>query len=309
MACHGNPNEAISFRSAGNFWNHRYNLGVHEPPTFSWTLWEFLLHHCQELMTSDLIHFLDKGLLDTIFDILIALLEDGAERHVSISLMRKKDNIQAHRLISHDASGLIESFCCRIWDLKRHRNLSSGPFCSGTLAFPMSLTSLAEKLTRIQALFESETQPQRKYKPGVDVTGRPRHEAIEIKGIGRESEQWVGKKSATDSNEFSLANIKPPKIWNSSPWKEYVPSNESPSSLMKPSRQAMSATAQESQTRKRWATTSRADRLSLLDDADRELAIQLSQVNLSARDQRKVLSEMLKRTSNQQERLFQCVEA
>ncbi|KAF4459825.1 P-loop containing nucleoside triphosphate hydrolase [Fusarium albosuccineum] len=88
-ACQGNPNEAISFGYARARWESRYKFAK-DAHASSWSLWGFLLHYVRELMASDFARFLDKGLLDTLFDILIALLEEGAERNTTIDWAIRK---------------------------------------------------------------------------------------------------------------------------------------------------------------------------------------------------------------------------
>jgi hypothetical protein len=296
VACRPDPNEPISFSpSARQFWNYMYALGLNNARTSSWTLWEFLLHHLQELISADLTYLLDKCVLDTIIDLLISFLENRADRHVSITLIRKKYNRSLHSasLISYDATGLVELFCCRIWDLKKDQNLP--------------LTALAQKLAKIETLFATEEHAQRKRSPG--TTKPSRQGGSEIQGTGKNSKPNLKEKNALGSGYSSLPSRNSSTVWTKSPWKDYVPVNDPPSSPTKHILPALSAVAQNNQTVKRWTYTKPVDRLSLLDDADRELAIQLSRVNLSARNQRKVLLEMMNRTRDQQERLIQCAEA
>ncbi|KAM0543994.1 hypothetical protein ACHAPJ_012019 [Fusarium lateritium] len=163
VACHGKPNEDVSFCSKRRFWNDRYKLAVKWDPNSSWSIWEFLMQHVYDLMTSDLDHLHDKGHLDTLFDIIIALLKDGADCHAIVNWTSKRTGAQGHssrKLISENASELFERFCTRTWDHKHHKSLTSTSRTEKT-ENAMSLGDLAQKLAKIEALFNSTAKSQK----------------------------------------------------------------------------------------------------------------------------------------------------
>lgn len=286
-ACHGNPNYPITFRAAQERWNHRYKSAVNDDGiAVGWTVWEFFLHYMHNLMTSDMVHVVDTGLFDTVLDTLISLIEDGANRKAKIMLVEKKYRSKRYDTILYDASDIIESFCYRMWDLTED--------CSAEKAHKSTrLTSLADKLTGIELLFTSSVVPPEQLSPT-----KPRS----------------NKKYTAEFANASTSTCPPGTTWSKAPWKDHILSNkrsgcnEPSSSPEKQNRLNQSATAQEGYERRRWEFTRPSERLSLLDEADRDMVMQLAQVNLTAKEQRRLFTELMRRPSDERKRLLDCVE-
>lgn len=279
--CRADPNEDISFDNVTRrYWNDRFKLGIHTIHTAGWTHWEFLLHYIHECTTNDFRRLFSVWLLDTVFDLIIAMLQGGGHLRTGITLMR---NDRFHRSSNvHNASEVIGLFCCKAWDIKdsRRSTLTPNESC-GTLAGQqlMDVAALAEKITQIETLFNIQSHRD----------GSEGHDTRHSNTAGKSNTSF--DPSATD--------------WSSSPWRSYQ-ANSSTSRSKHRSPSAGPA-RQKDQGEIRWKTTRHSDRLHLLDGADQELVRRLC-ARPSPREERQMLSGLSKRTQGEQEKIFQCVE-
>ena len=181
------------------------------------------------------------------------------------------------------------------------------------------MSNLAEKASKIEELFvcgqmqkhgvhgTTELEPNKSSRADKSYVGGPppemkRRVAAPLWNLLKKSETRDGKENLGYTNHESST------IWVNTLWKNYqnsismsLPTSDCP----KPSAAGNKAAQLET----RWRSTRIAERFSLLSTGDQELARQASRQDLSARDMRKWLSEIIKRPEDQQEKILQCGEA
>jgi hypothetical protein len=282
-ACRGNPNEPITFQAAQELWNYRYKSAINPAGVaVGWTNWEFFLHYLHSFMTSEMARFVDTEFFSILLDILTALLKEGPFCDAQIVLVVKKYRSKKHDTTSYNASDIIEAFCCRVWDLKKSRGPDNGQNSA-------LLAGLAEKLTDIQLQFTS------------------------IATLQEQSSQRETRSSRSCAVEPTKTSI--PPSWSKTPWKDYIlrkecnEVNQAPASSRKQNHTNQSIAAQDGQIMKRWEFTKPSERLRLLNEADRELVMQLAQLDLTAKEQRRLFTDLMSRPSDERKRLLDCVEA
>lgn len=307
MGCRGDPNEPISFRhTSRRFWNDRYRLGVHDDHTATWTLWEFLLHYIHGAMDPDFLHLVRTGATDTVFDLIISLLENGGDRDATITLERKTRSSSSPRFGVQSASELVEKFCSYVWDARDSNHFSTDAKCPNTTGQPLTMASLAKKAARIESLFISD---HAQMYGTVGTTELGASKGTRANNLYPRRPLPQGNRSTTVAqNNLDYSHNDLSRNWTRSPWKDYQCSEStSPPASNHPN--PIPTAHKPAQWESQWWSTRRADRFRLLNADDQELARQASRQDLNARDQRKCLSEIMKRPKDLREKILQCGEA
>ncbi|RDW57467.1 hypothetical protein BP6252_13805 [Coleophoma cylindrospora] len=143
MACGGNPNHSISLASKG-IWNFRWKDAVHR--TGDWCLWEAVLHHSHSITKFDdkeILNFVQTGLAEAHCNILISMLDAGADVNRSIVVVSKSLNSSRAESFQFSAAEVVHAFLWRVW---RGQALKDPPTTAKARAAAKSLRDrLAEK--------------------------------------------------------------------------------------------------------------------------------------------------------------------
>lgn len=242
----------------------------------------------------DFAYFVRTGVLDSLFSLVIAFMEAGVNLDATIITSWT-------RTLELSAYAVLKKLMLRVWDLQVSPNtLSTVNLASADAA--ISNKALAEKASQIEVLMKS--------RGALNYTGdwpRPVLENCTSENVGRLKKANAKKKNPS-SGSVTRGSPIPPELQDPgpSPWMQYksrLPIASSASNV-----DAIRG-AQERQREKRWSSTSRVDRVRLLDPEDQELAIELSRTNLDARNQRLALNRLSRLHMEKQSKILECSKA
>ncbi|KAI1421707.1 hypothetical protein F5Y12DRAFT_688017 [Xylaria sp. FL1777] len=323
MGCHGNPNEPISFHhNARRYWEYRF-FTSNEGCVSQWTPWEFLLQYIYHIMSHNFEFLVKTGLVNTVFDLIISLLGDGATRSASISTSNRVgiNRASLHSNIVY-ANELIYLFCYRVW--REKETLGLFPTRSNSIGSEAAV-GFAEKCRRIETLFTSQAI-DRTCTPSRPDMGLSKKACLPIESkLQRpkgESPHWPKVHWALLPIALDQASHAHANVWaGERPWVDYLLGGFDPAAdgsspginAARTSKQAKKLNEQaetkkekgeEIQKEKNWTFTRRRDRINLLSPSDQELVRALVGSSKS-----KYLSRLMSRTPQEQERIIDCVNA
>ncbi|KAI1325257.1 hypothetical protein F5Y16DRAFT_378335 [Xylariaceae sp. FL0255] len=317
ISCHGNPNERIFFhKNALRYWEYRY-VKSKKGHASQWTPWEFLLQYVYHIMSQDFQFFVKTGLVDTVFDLIISLLCDGAT--LSASILPTSTGVSVNRASSYhkaiSAIDLIGILCRRTW--KTREKLGFFSTKSNDASREAANRCLAEKCRKIEEFFSLQefTCTSTTSHPGsdtsqklflhMDSSSRRPHASRTLVPITPNQDDnihvsgWTGERPwlAYLNNGTDLAaegSLRSDAAWTAAQIKK-----------RDKQAQAKKVIDEDKQRKKNWSFTRRVDRINLLEPSDQELVRAL----VGSSKKSKYLSRLMSRTPQEQEKIIDCVNA
>lgn len=251
--------------------DQQQRLSVRNHPNARWSLWELLLRYLQELTTSDLPRLLRMGVLDTFPDIMICFLKRGANvRFRLVVQVKEEQKKRKGKTRTRDVQ-------CDVDHIVKD-------FCC--------------------SFWKAKQQMgQKTIKPSIR-TAEPMRPLLLI----AQKLSIIQEYFDTEAYTKVKAEARPQK-WEYCPWKDYLAQTESSTALTRRVEVPSDDKVNEEQAARRWVTTSRKDRVRLLSDTDQDLVNQLIDSDGTSRSQRMILSALMQRTAEEQEKIWQCADA
>ncbi|MCJ1382575.1 hypothetical protein MMC17_005688 [Xylographa soralifera] len=321
-SCGAEVNTAVLVPFASReFWNHRWKDALDYEGTYEWTLWDFALHHTLHVTKytdADLFTLVNSGSITSFFDILITMLECGADANNTISVaFRNHSNQSWYEIHQLSAFAVLQQFMARVWNIA-----------------PGSADDLAQKLCRVEKIMKeksasmwtrniprsvrSNSLVKRSEYAEKEITARnvKALEASEpIKSKKKGPEKAAGK-ARTEQRYFLEPKLeqeskayprKPFQAPDPSPWTEWnlrrqtaTASANTSTSVSKP---------EEVQHPKRWESTPRDSRAKLLSQDKQELVTTIARTNPNARGRRLAFSRRTRLPFEQRSNILECSEA
>jgi len=271
------------------YWNYHWKDAPLKNETGNWSLWNFALHYASSVTRYDPTHFLRfirPGLPESFLNILIAMLEAGADAHSTITVASKAENANWIRNREVSAFAVLHQLMLSVWDTRASLKKSSRNAITPTAAMRFDADSLAEKACRIEDIMTSKKArmwsrdlpselshnprdtknwegagpgvPKEPEAPNVGSTAKLDKSKRTRRAIAKPK---VGKPDQSPSTDPKFQNVGP------SPWTQHKLHAQSGS----PTEIGIARNAQELYKQKQWEFTPRARRVALLEPEEQEL--------------------------------------
>lgn len=321
------PNQPISLPSENQpFWNHRWKYVLPRNGSYDWSQWEFILHYATDLTQCsdpEFSNFLQSGIPESLCDIVTSMIEKEANLHFVVATW--KETRSGHRGRSYAETqeatpfAVLQQLMLRTWKRrtsKAYQNTKDVVKANEALAEKMCF--LQDRMRFRKALLWTTTHP------------RDHHAIPSVRKSANKSKETTKEDSEPrDGNRISFTKLmgtsRPGKLRSTtamtepnvpqngqteallladSPWRNY----QAPVLDMLTTRPRVKKASDEPGPNRndRWDVTPRARRVELLDPEERELAVQLARMDLTARDQRSIQSKMRQFTPHVQSQIFEC---
>jgi hypothetical protein len=275
IAALSQPNKSISFSSKEkSLWELRWPQAIRTDGSEGWSLWEFALYYAHSLHSTDFLsrasNFWIKAL--TLLDIVFALLIAGANVNVILSFHFEKGSRRKQSHCQYSPFAVVKELLLMVWD-----EYNIGAFHQ----------DVAEKAYRIE-------QKMRSNRARIWI---------------RDSLLTETNPEAKNSVGYRYGDYRDVRyLTKPGPWVRYIEEIEHTKAA--PPQQVTkkkNLTLNEQQTR--WDYTPRGQRIELLDPEAKELALQLSRADLTAREKRSVISRVTNLNPEQQSKVWECSRA